>query len=213
MLQGKLIRSARKGKTDKRIPWCSIVACLIPAVLTACSIPSVIQTAAEQIYVVALDERPTWTLTQDKQIEVSIEKSFHDEPTVSILHISAYCYNGNVYLVGEYETAEEAMKAITIAGQTAGVKSVTPYLLVKGGTASCGWGDDVFIHAKVKTKFIADGVTKSTNIDIKVVQCRVVLLGILGTGVEVSRAIDLAQEVKGVIEVKSFLIPAHQEGQ
>jgi hyperosmotically inducible protein len=181
--------------------------------LIACTIPGAIQTAAEQIYVVAIDERSTWTLTQDKQIEVSIKKSFHDEPTVSILHISAYCYNGNVYLVGEYETAEEAMKAITIATQTGGVKSVTPYLLVKGGTPSCGWGDDVFIHAKIKTKYIADEVIKSTNIDVKVVQCRAVLLGIVGTVDEVSRAIALAHEVKGVIEVKSFLIPARQEGQ
>ncbi len=209
MLRQTLIRKARKGKI--RIAWVGIAAVLIPAVLIACSMGSVVQTAVEEIYVVALDERSSWTQARDKQIELAIEKSFHDDPIISNLRIAVYCYESNVYLVGEYETAEEAMKAIAIANRTDGVKSVTPYLLVKGGTASCGWGDDVFIHAKVKTKFITDEVIKSTTVGIKVVQCRVVLLGILGTDAEVSRAIGLAQEVKGVIEVKSYLIAAHQE--
>ncbi|HET6489979.1 MAG TPA: BON domain-containing protein [Syntrophales bacterium] len=161
---------------------------------------------------VAVDERPAWTLAQDKQIELSISKNFQDDPLVRNLNIAAYCYNGNAYLVGEYDTAEGAMKAITIATHTEGVKSVTPYLLVKGGTVSCLWGDDLFIYTKVKIKFIGDEVIKSTNININVVQCRVVLLGIVATGDEVSRAIALAQDVSDVIEVKSFLIPTHQEG-
>jgi len=156
---------------------------------------------------VAVDERPTWTLAQDKQIELAIAKSFQDDPVVRNLYISVYCYSGNVYLVGEYDTAEGAMKAIALANQAGGVESVTPYLLVKGGTVSCLWGDDLFIYAKVKIKFIGDEVIKSTNININVVQCRVVLLGIVATGDEVSRAIDLARGVSDVIEVKSFLIP------
>jgi hyperosmotically inducible protein len=214
MLRLQRIRKARKAKKDIGIPCVELAACLISAVLTACSIPGVLQTAAEEIYVIAIDERPAWTQAQDKQIALSITKSLQDDPaTVSSVNIAAYSYNGNVYLVGEYETAEGAMKAIAIANQTEGVNSVTPYLLVKGGTVSCLWGDDLFIHAKVKTKFITDDVIKSTNIDINVVQCRVVLLGIVGNGIEVSRAIALAQDVKGVIEVKSFLIPAHQEGR
>jgi hyperosmotically inducible protein len=212
MLQKRLIRHSRKGKTDARLPWSTIAACLITAVFTACSIPSVLQTTVEGIYVVAVDERPAWTQAQDKQIELSIVKSFQDDPVVRNLIISVYCYNGNVYLVGEYETAEEAMKAISIADQTEGVESVTPYLLVKGGTVSCLWADDLFIYAKVKMKFIGDEAIKSTNININVVQCRVVLLGIVATGDEVSRAIDLALEIGDVIEVKSFLIPARQGG-
>jgi hyperosmotically inducible protein len=171
-----------------------------------------LQTTAQGIYVVAVDERPAWSLAQDKQLELSISKSFQEDLVVRTLDIAVHCYNGNVYLVGEYETAEEAMKAISIADHTEGVKSVTPYLLVKGGTVSCLWGDDLFIYAKVKIKFIGDEVIKSTNININVVQCRVVLLGIVATGDEVSRAIDLASDVVDVIEVKSFLIPMHQEG-
>jgi hyperosmotically inducible periplasmic protein len=212
MLQGKPIWQARISNPNKRILWKSIAACLVPAFLAACSLPSVLQSTAQGIYVVAVDERHAWTLAQDKQIELSISKNFQDDPLVRNLNIAAYCYNGNAYLVGEYDTAEGAMKAITIATQTEGVKSVTPYLLVKGGTVSCLWGDDLFIYTKVKIKFIGDEVIKSTNININVLQCRVVLLGIVATGDEVSRAIALAQDVSDVIEVKSFLIPVHQEG-
>jgi hyperosmotically inducible protein len=213
MLQKRPIRYSRKGKTDARLPWSAVAAGLITAVFTACSVPSVLQTTAQGIYVVAVDERPAWSLAQDKQLELSISKSFQEDLVVRTLDIAVHCYNGNVYLVGEYETAEEAMKAISIADHTEGVKSVTPYLLVKGGTVSCLWGDDLFIYAKVKIKFIGDEVIKSTNININVVQCRVVLLGIVATGDEVSRAVDLASDVADVIEVKSFLIPMHQEGQ
>jgi hyperosmotically inducible protein len=212
MLQGKRIRNARKGTRSKRIPWSAIAAGLITAVFTACSVPSVLQTTAQGIYVVVVDKRPAWVLAQDKQIELSISQSFQEDPVLRNLVISVYCYNGNVYLVGEYETTEEAMKAISIADRIEGVESVTPYLLEKGGTVSCLWADGLFIYAKVKIKFIGDELVKSTNININVVQCRVVLLGIVATGDEVSRAIELALGVGDVIEVKSFLIPMIQEG-
>jgi|WetSurMetagenome_2_1015567.scaffolds.fasta_scaffold31370_3 hyperosmotically inducible periplasmic protein len=212
MLQGKPIQDVPRSNVKKWIPWRAVLACLILALLAACSIPSVLQTTAQGIYVVAVDERPAWTLAQDKQIELSVSKGFQDDPAIRNLGIAVYCYNGDVYLVGEYETAEQAMKAIAIANQTAGVESVTPYLLVKGGTVSCLWGDDFFIYAKVKMKFIGDEAIKSTNVNIDVVQCRVVLLGIVATADEVSRAIELAHEVDDVIEVKSFLVPTHQEG-
>ncbi len=44
--------------------------------------PSVLQTTAQGIYVVAVDERPAWALAQDKQIELFISQSFQEDPVL-----------------------------------------------------------------------------------------------------------------------------------
>ena len=45
----------------------------------------------------------------------------------------------------------------------------------------------------------------SMNIDVNVVQCHVILLGIVGTGSEADKAVALARSVEGVRDVMSFL--------
>ena len=52
---------------------------------------------------------------------------------------------------------------------------------------------------------IGDKNIWSTNITIRTVQCRVVLLGIVGSKIQINRAINHAKSVQNVRSVKSFL--------
>ena len=157
------------------------------------------------IYGVAVEERKATTIAADTKITTTIQSRFVEDNDVKALDISPYCYNGNVYLVGEYAKESQKERAISIAKAVEGVTSVHTYILPKKKDDKCGTSDNLAIRGKVDAKLVADKDVWSTNIDIKVVQCNVVLLGIVKTGKEITRAIAHARSVEGVRSVKSFL--------
>ncbi|MDO9528567.1 MAG: BON domain-containing protein [Syntrophales bacterium] len=157
------------------------------------------------VYKAAVDERNVSTIASDNKIAVTVSKRFFDDATIKILDISADCYNGHVYLIGEYENEKQKSRAVKIARGVKGVKSVTTYLLPKKKGDRCGTSDNVAIIAKVKARLIKDKEIWSTNIKVKSVQCNVVLLGIIGSKAEIHKIIDYTKSVEGVRSVKSFL--------
>jgi hyperosmotically inducible protein len=161
------------------------------------------------IYSAAVDERNVSTIANDTTIKGEIVKKFIDDDQIKSLYISTGCYRGHVYLVGEYEKAIQKDRAIQIAKGVEGVKSVTTYLLPKKKGDLCGTDDNLKIAGKVKVKLIEDKDIWSTNIDVKSVQCNVVLYGLVGSQNEINKAIAHAKSVDGVRGVKSFLKSAN----
>ena len=144
-------------------------------------------------------------IASDKEITAKIQKTFLEDGTVNIVDISSYCCDGNVFLMGEYDNIQQKEKAEKMAKDVEGVKSVRTYLLPKKKGDACGTSDNVAITEKVDAKLAADKDTRSTNIDIKVVQCNVVLFGIVRSGEEIAKATAHAKSVGGVRNVTSFL--------
>lgn len=158
------------------------------------------------IYKAAVDERNVKTIAADKKITAIITKRFFDDKVIKVLGISPYCYEGHVYLVGEYETAGEKTRAIKIAKKVEGIKSVTTYILrKKKNDNSCGTKKNLEITARVKAKLIKDKGIWSTNVNVKTIQCKVVLVGVVGSKGEINKAVNHAKSVKGVRSVKSYL--------
>ncbi|HET6459196.1 MAG TPA: BON domain-containing protein, partial [Syntrophales bacterium] len=157
------------------------------------------------IYGVAVDERKATTIAADKKITATIQKNFLEDNVVKALDVSAYCYDGKVFLVGEYDNVQQKKRAEDLAKDVEGVKSVQTYLLPKKKSDSCGTAESASITAKVSGKLLADKDVRSTNIDVKTVQCNVVLLGIVRTGKEIAEAVEEAKSVEGVRSVHSFL--------
>jgi hyperosmotically inducible protein len=81
------------------------------------------------IYKVGMDERSLSTQAEDQQITMAIRNEFINDDNIETMDISTYCYNGNVYLVGEYETVSQKNQAIKLAKGVEGVKSVTDHFL------------------------------------------------------------------------------------
>jgi hyperosmotically inducible protein len=157
------------------------------------------------IYSAAVDERNVKTIYNDTSIKASIVKKFFDDDKIKSLDISTGCYRGHVYLVGEYDTIDQKNRAIKLAKSVEGVKSVTTYLLPKKKDDSCGTSENLKIATKVKAKLVGDEEIWSTNIDVKSIQCHVVLYGLVETKQEIEKAIAHAKSVEGVRGVKSFL--------
>lgn len=157
------------------------------------------------IYKTAMDERSIGTIASDTKIKTIILKRFIDEETIKTLDIFAASYDGNVYLVGEYETLRQKNKAIEIARGVEGVKNVTTYMLLKKKDGPCGTKVNLELTAKTKGKLIKDKSIWSTNVDVKTVQCNIVLVGLVGSKEEVNKAVTHANSVEGAKSVKSFL--------
>lgn len=64
---------------------------------------------------------------------------------------------------------------------------------------------DAAITAKVKTKFAADDLVKARRIDVDTMRGVVQLNGTVNSAAERSRAIDLARNTDGVVDVKDNL--------
>ena len=157
------------------------------------------------IYKSAVDERSVGEQYDDQKITMAIRKKFSDDEKIKYFDISTYCYNGHVYLVGEYDTADQKNQAVTLAGKVEGVKSVTDYFLPKKEDDTCGTTANLKLSTKVKTKLIGDKDISSTKIEVKALQCNIILLGLVGSADEIKKAISHAKTVEGIRSVKSFL--------
>jgi hyperosmotically inducible protein len=158
------------------------------------------------VYDVAVEERNLGDWTSDKNISYSIEREYLRDDLVKYMDFDAFSYEGKVFIVGEYESRDQVKRAVSIAENTEGVRSVTTYLLPKKAHDYCGTTDNLELYTKVKQRLVTDTEVWSTNIDIKTVQCNVVLLGIVGSATERDTAIAHARSVEGARGVESFLM-------
>lgn len=157
------------------------------------------------VYDVAVEERSVGTYADDEAITFQIEKEFLNDKTVKYLDYDASSYEGHVYIVGEYESRAQVDRAVAIAKGVKGVRTVTTYLLPKNPNDHCGTTDNLAIYGRLKKTLVADKDIWSTNVEIKTIQCNVILLGIVGSMSEREKIIDYAGKTKGVRKVKSYL--------
>ena len=157
------------------------------------------------IYKAAVDERNVGTIVDDTAIKAKIFKRFVDDDVVKALDITITSYKGHVHLVGEYDDSAQKVRAIELAKGVEGVSNVTPYLLAKDKDGECGTTRNLELTTKVKTKLVGDKEIWSTNVNVKTIQCIVVLWGTVGSHDEVMRSINHAKSVEGVKNVRSFL--------
>lgn len=157
------------------------------------------------VYDVAVEERNVSTYTDDRKRSFIIEEQFLKDDTIKYLDFDAYSYEGHVYILGEYESRFQANRAVEIAKSVEGVKTVTTYFIPKRNEDSCGLTDNMDIEAKLRQKLVKDDSIWSTNIDSEVIQCTIILLGIVGTEHEKELALNHAMSIPGVREVKSYI--------
>ena len=165
----------------------------------------ILMTGCTTIYKSAVDERSVGEQYDDEKITMAIRNKFSDDEQVHFFDISTYCYDGHVYLVGEYDTVAQKNQAVKLAREVEGVKSVTDYFLPKKKDETCGTTDNLKLLAKVKKDLIGDGDISSTQIEVKALQCNIILLGLVSSADEINKAIAHAKAVEGVRNVKSFL--------
>jgi hyperosmotically inducible protein len=154
---------------------------------------------------VTVDERKVSTIAEDTKITITVLTKFIDDDLVKAQDISIFCYDGHVFLVGEYDLQEQKKRSLKIARSVEGVKSVTAFLSPKSQNNSCSPLDNLAITTKLRIRLIIDKDILSTNVDVETVNCTVVLLGIVGSKQEIKKVVTHARNVTGIHGVKAFL--------
>jgi hyperosmotically inducible protein len=186
----------RKGGIGmRRYYWCVCIILILGFLMAGCT----------SIYKSAVDKRSVGKQYDDQKITMAVRQKFLQDEKIKYFDISTYCYNGHVYLVGEYDSAEQQNQAVKLAREVEGVRSVTDYFLPKKEDNTCGTTANLELVGKVKAGLIGDRDISSTRIEVKAIQCNIVLLGLVGSADDIKKAISHAQTVQGVRSIKSFL--------
>ncbi|MBU2552429.1 MAG: BON domain-containing protein [Proteobacteria bacterium] len=154
------------------------------------------------VYGSARDQRSIGEQVDDQKISARIKYDIINDSLTEGLDISVYTYLGQVFLIGEIVRPEQEARARTVDG----VESVTAFLPLKADGGTEAYLADARITTEVKAKLIADRSISSTQIEVKTIQSQVVLLGLVARPEERDLAVQYAQAVQGVREVRSFII-------
>lgn len=168
--------------------------CLLPA-LTGCS----------TAYKAAVDERDVGTFVDDGRIESSVRALYINDKLVKLRDISVNSYLGTVYVVGEFEGDAQKMRAVKLARQVDGVRKVTVVPFPKRDDPACGTSDDLSLYAKIKARLVEDRDIWSTQVDVKLVQCNAVVLGLVASQRDANAIIRHVNSVEGVRTVQNLV--------
>lgn len=175
------------------------VALIMMIAMTGCA-AAVVAGGATGGYAVATDERPVDRLVDDSTITSRINTDMIKDSMVKARQIDVDTVGGHVTLTGVVETREEADRAVVIAGRAPGVKSVRNNLQIGEKSWKEVFNDKV-LGSKIKSKLIVEPEIRSLNIDVDVHRGIVTLTGMVETGNQKNRAIEIARTTDGTLKV------------
>lgn len=182
-----------------------VATAILMTFLTACSVGSAIRSGAKTAYKTVVDERSIKHILNDKKLTaLMVEEILADDITM-VLDVSAKCYYGYPFIVGQCETLAEAERLVAIAREVTG-KPPVPYILKKGDERFCTIADNLRITTELNARLVADSAIFATNIFVKSVQCHAVLLGVVSSEKAMQAAEYHARHTPGVKKVRSFLV-------
>ncbi|GAB6094449.1 hypothetical protein JCM14469_07010 [Desulfatiferula olefinivorans] len=183
--------------------WVLLVLLSLPT--AGCTVKSAIKNTVKTIYKTSVDERPLRHILNDKKLTTLLTARLVEDDVTRILDVTAVCYFGYPFVVGQCETLDEAQRIMDIAWEVTG-KPAVPYLLKKGEGEDCNPALNLEMAYETTARLAADKKIFATNVTVKTVQCQVVLLGVLGSKEAILAAVEHAKKVTGVQKVQSFLV-------
>jgi hyperosmotically inducible protein len=162
------------------------------------------RTAAKEIYKISVDERSVFQISKDKKLTGLILAEFLKDDATKILNVTPKCYFGFAFLVGECETLDDAARVVEIAREIT-KKPVIPFLMKKENEEKCNLAENLRITTEINVRLLAEKKIFATNLFVKTVQCKPVLMGIVGSKEAETIAINHARSVTGVEEVISLI--------
>ncbi|MHC1699875.1 MAG: BON domain-containing protein [Humidesulfovibrio sp.] len=157
------------------------------------------------IYKASVDERDVSTFVDDGRIESSVRARIINDPVVKLRDMSVNSYLGTVYLVGEFDADQQKMRAVRLAREVDGVRRVTVVPFQKRQDPACGTAEDLSLYAKIKARLVEDQDIWSTQVDVKVVQCNAVILGLVKSQRDANQIVAHANAVPGVRTVQNYI--------
>lgn len=178
---------------------------VVPALITtgaSMAVPqtaSMIITAASTVHktvLFAADERNADDMLADKFLTFQAQAMLMTEPQANM---DASCYNGDIYLVGEFATPEDRDRIITRLQDIKGVRSVkgvVKQLPTDMLAAIKPAVTDGHAEAVIETGLFNKLHIRSANVDVEVVQGEAVVMGVVRDRDEAERVIDIVRDLR-----------------
>jgi len=147
-------------------------------------------------------QESTGEYLDDSVVTARVKSAFVADKAVSALDIQVTTYKGVVQLSGFANTQQEIDRAVVLARDVPGVRSVKND--IRRTPQSTGeYVDDSVITARVKSAFVADKAVSALAIKVETFKGVVRLSGSAGSQQEIDRAIELTRDVPGVQSVEN----------
>jgi osmotically-inducible protein OsmY len=185
----------------KRI-W--IAGLLMGGVLLSACTPMVAGSGAVATGMVA-ERRGAGDYVEDNWAAWKIRSKYVRSELVKVGNINVSVYQGRVLLTGAAASEEEIVEAVDLAKRTRGITEVSSELKVQSSTAK-EIANDVLISTQVKAKLFSSNEVRGIDIHVETTKGIVYLTGQAQTLDERNQAIEVAQRVKGVLEVVSYIL-------
>ena len=155
------------------------------------------------VYSISKDERSIGQIVKDKLIKTKIQSKILTTSGLSNISIDIESFYGKVYLIGIVPDLEHKNKLIELAKNTSEVEKIYTYIRLPQDAKECKSNTSIMLN--LKNNFFKDSVISATGIKVSVVQCDVVLTGVISSIDQEKHAIWYAKHIDGVEDVYSFL--------
>ena len=122
------------------------------------------------------------------------------------LSINVKILDGNIFLSGKVDQAEEKLKITKLAWETKGARSVKSAIMIRGKTNFKGTAKDILITSQLRTALIFNKNVKATNYNIDTISGKIYIFGIAMSQDEKKEVVKEAQEIYGVKKVIPSII-------
>jgi hyperosmotically inducible protein len=160
-------------------------------------------------YETAVDERSSRQQMLDAILAGHAQAELLKSKGIKSTRITAHCYFGKLYLVGEYDSQDQLKTIYECMDRVEGKRAVINRLYLRDTEGGDGLMTEAAMSAAIRAQLLADFEVTSSPVAVEVVQGDIVLLGVISREDERARIMTHALDVKGVNRVVSYLY--HQE--
>ena len=182
-----------------------LCACLVFA-LAACTAPAMIVGAGATGAVAASEERGLKAAITDSRISTEINYYWLAHDRELLASLSTAVYEGRVMLTGVAVSETKRDDAVRLAWKPDGVTEVINEIIVDAKGTFDTFARDIWISAKLRSKFLFDGEIVGINYSIDTVRGTVYLLGVAQNREEMERVLNHARNLSYVLRVVNHAI-------
>ncbi len=143
----------------------------------------------------------------DSVVTTRVKALLISDDVAKSLLINITTYKGNVMLSGFADNRDQVDRMILATQAVPGVKKVTDKLSIKEGTQTLGNKvDDSVITVSIKSALLGDADVRSMDVSVSTRKGEVQLSGFLDNALQLNRAIELANGVKGVSKLINHMV-------
>ena len=163
-------------------------------------------------YETAMDERTARQQMLDAILAGHAQAELYKNKEIRTNQITAHCYFGKIYLVGEYESQDQLREIYECMDKVKDKRAIVSRLYLKEDKPEQDFLETQAMYAELRAQLTADFEVTSSPVDVEIVQGDIILLGVISEREERDRIMAHALSTHGVNRVISYLYHSEKCG-